>query len=59
MKKTILIVTTLLIFMFSMGPMAFGGGDQNQNQERGTTGQGTTSTGTSSQGKAAQDRTGR
>jgi hypothetical protein len=55
MKKAILIFTTLLILMFSMSPMAFGGGDQNQ----GTTGNGETSTGTNSQGAAAQDRNGR
>jgi hypothetical protein len=55
MKKAILIFTTLLFFMFSMSPMAFGGGDQNHS----TKGKGETSTGTSSQGTAAQDRTGR
>jgi len=59
MKKAILIFTTLLIFMFSMSPMVFGGGDQNQHQNHGTTGGGKTSTGSTSQGTAAQDRTGR
>jgi len=55
MKKAILIFTTLLIFVFSMSPMAFGGGDKNQS----TKGNGETSTGSDSQGAASQDRTGR
>ena len=55
MKKAILIFTTLLIFMFSMSPMVFGGGGQNQGDK----GTGATSTGSDSQGAASQDRTGR
>ena len=55
MKKAIIIFTTFLILMFSMSPMAFGGGDQNQ----GETGTGETSTGSDSQGAASQDRAGR
>ena len=59
MKKAILIFTTFLILMFSMSPMAFGGGDQNQHQNRGGEGNGTVSTGSDSQGTASQDRAGR